>query len=95
MDAVPVLYWTAPIILFIGLTNIIGLQVLYPQNKENIVIWSTLGGALFNLILNIILIPIYAEVGAAIATFIAELAVLIIQLLLGRKEGSCQKSSDF
>jgi O-antigen/teichoic acid export membrane protein len=61
------------------------MQILYPQNKENIVIWSTIGGALFNLILNIILIPIYSEVGTAIATFIAELAVLIIQLILGYK----------
>lgn len=83
INAVPVLYWTAPIILFVGLTNIIGLQALYPQNKENIVIWSTLGGALFNLILNIILIPLYSEVGAAIATFVAELTVLIIQLIIG------------
>lgn len=83
--SIPVMYWTAPIIVFIGLTNVIGLQVLYPQNKENIVIWSTLGGAVFNLILNIILIPIYAEVGAAVATFVAELIVLIIQLLLGYK----------
>ena len=85
INAIPVVYWTAPIIIFIGLTNIIGMQILYPQNKENIVIWSTIGGALFNLILNIILIPIYSEVGTAIATFIAELAVLIIQLILGYK----------
>lgn len=85
INAIPVVYWTAPIIIFIGLTNIIGMQILYPQNKENIVIWSTIGGALFNLILNIILIPIYSAVGAAIATFIAELVVLIIQLILGYK----------
>lgn len=84
-ESIPVLYWTAPIILFIGLSNVIGLQVLYPQNKENIVIWSTLGGAVFNLILNLILIPLLAEVGAAIATFVAELVVLIIQVIFGRK----------
>lgn len=85
VEAIPVLYWTAPIIIFIGLTNVIGLQVLYPQGKENIVIWSTLGGAVFNLILNLVLIPLYAEIGAAVATFIAELAVLILQIILGYK----------
>lgn len=83
LEAIPVVYWTAPIIIFIGLSNVIGLQVLYPQGKENIVIWSTLGGAVFNLILNLMLIPIYSQIGAAIATFIAELAVLIIQIILG------------
>lgn len=85
VEAIPVLYWTAPIIIFIGLTNVIGLQVLYPQGKENIVIWSTLGGAVLNLILNLVLIPLYAEIGAAVATFIAELAVLILQIILGYK----------
>lgn len=85
IEAIPIVYWTAPIIIFIGLTNITGMQILYPQNKESIVIWSTLGGALFNLILNVILIPIYSAEGAAIATFVAELAVLIIQLILGYK----------
>ena len=85
VEAIPVLYWTAPIIIFIGLTNVIGLQVLYPQGRENIVIWSTLGGAVFNLILNLVLIPLYSEIGAAIATFIAELAVLILQIILGYK----------
>lgn len=85
LDAVPVVYWTAPIILFIGLTNVIGIQILYPLGKENIVIYSTLGGAIVNLILNLILIPMYSAVGAGISTFAAELAVLIIQIVAGRK----------
>lgn len=85
LEAVPVLQWTAPIILFIGLSNVVGLQILYPQNKENIVIWSTIGGALFNLVLNIWLMPKYSFIGAGISTFTAELVVLIIQLIVGYK----------
>lgn len=85
IDAVPVIYWTAPVILFIGLTNVIGIQILYPLGKENIVIYSTLGGAIVNVILNLILIPRFSAVGAGISTFAAELAVLIIQVIAGRK----------
>lgn len=85
IDAVPVIYWTAPVILFIGLTNVIGIQILYPLGKENIVIYSTLGGAIVNFILNIILIPKFSAVGAGVSTFAAELAVLIIQIIAGRK----------
>lgn len=85
MSAVPVLYWTAPIILFIGLSNVIGLQILYPMGKENIVIWSTVGGAVLNFLLNLWLIPIYGAVGAAISTFGAEFIVLLIQVVVGRK----------
>ena len=83
--AVSVLCWTAPIILFISLTNMFGLQVLYPQGKENIVIWSVAGGALFNFLINFALIPLLAQDGAAIATFAAELVVLIIQITWGRR----------
>lgn len=85
IDAVSVIYWTAPVILFIGLTNVIGIQILYPLGKENIVIFSTIGGAIVNLLLNIVLIPSHSAVGAGISTFAAELAVLIIQILAGKK----------
>lgn len=85
LDAVPVLCWTAPVILFIGLSNVIGLQILYPLGKENIVIWSTVGGAVLNFLLNLWLIPIYGAVGAAISTFGAEFIVLFIQIIVGRE----------
>ncbi len=85
IDSIPVLYWNAPVIILISLTNVMGIQVLYPQNKVNIVILSTTIGAVINLILNLYLIPKYAATGAAIATLIAEFGVLITQIILGKK----------
>ena len=82
-DASSVLAWTAPIIVFIGLSNVFGIQILYPLGKENLVIWSTVGGAVINLLLNLLLIPYWSYTGAAISTFIAELTVLFIQVLWG------------
>ena len=76
---------TAPVIVFISITNIIGLQVLYPYGKENYVTYSTIGGAVINLIVDIPLIWLWGSKGAAIATFCAELAVLLIQVRLGRR----------
>ena len=84
-DAIPVLILNAPVVVFISLTNLMGIQVLYPKDKINIVIWSVSGGAISNLVLNLFLIPQYGAVGAAIATLAAEFAVLMIQLLWGRK----------
>lgn len=84
-EASSVLCWTAPIIIFIGLSNVLGIQILYPQGKENLVIWSTVGGAFFNFVLNCLLIPLYSYTGAAVSTFIAELVVLTIQIIWGRK----------
>lgn len=82
-DSTSVLAWTAPIIIFVGLSNVFGIQILYPLGKENLVIWSTIGGAIFNFILNWLLIPCFSYTGAAISTFIAELMVLLIQVIGG------------
>lgn len=84
-DAVPVLWWNAPIIIFIGLTNVMGIQVLFPMDKINLVLISVSGGAVVNLILNILLIPPFGATGASIAALAAEGAVLVLQLILGRK----------
>lgn len=69
-----------PTVLFIGLTNIIGIQLLVPLGKENLVFFSTCIGAVADTILNAVFIPLYGSIGAAIGTVTAELVVLIIQL---------------
>ena len=84
LPSIPVLYLNAPVIIFISLTNIMGIQVLYPMDKIKIVIISVLGGAISNLLLNFILIPIYGAKGAAISTLVAEFSVLIIQIRMGK-----------
>lgn len=75
----------SPIVLFIALSNVIGIQILYPQGKENIVIYSTIVGACLNVILNIILIPKFAQNGAAISTVFAEVGVTLTQIIIGLK----------
>lgn len=85
IESIPVLYLNAPVIFFVSLTNLMGIQILYPLDKINIVIWSVSGGALINLILNIFLIPLYGATGAAISTLIAEFTVFVIQLIMGNK----------
>ncbi len=84
-EAIPVLLLNAPVIVFISLTNLMGIQILYPKDKINIVIWSVSGGAVMNLIFNLLLIPLYGATGAAISTLIAEFAVLLIQIIYGRE----------
>lgn len=74
-----------PVLLLIGLTNVIGIQIFYPQGKPNLVIYSTLIGAVTNFLLNFWLIPAYSYVGAAYSTLIAELVVLLVQCAAGRK----------
>lgn len=85
LPSIPVLYLNAPVIIFISLTNVMGIQVLYPMDKVNLVIISVTGAAVLNLILNFLLIPQYGATGAAISTLIAEFSVLLLQIIFGRK----------
>ncbi len=69
-----------PTLLFIGITNILGIQILVPLGKEKTVLYSEIAGAVADLILNALLIPRYASAGAAIGTLVAEIVVLIVQV---------------
>lgn len=68
-----------PTLLFIGLTNVMGIQMLIPLGKEKIVLYSEIAGVIVDVILNAILIPKMSSSGAAIGTLAAEFVVWIVQ----------------
>ncbi|MDE7179929.1 MAG: flippase [Muribaculaceae bacterium] len=82
--SVGVMLLNAPVILAITFANLTGVQVLYPLDKLNILIMSVSVGAVVNLGLNLLLMPRFGALGAAIATLVAEFGVLTTQLIAGR-----------
>lgn len=78
LNAVMPMRCMMPAVLFIGLTNIMGIQIMVPLGKEGGSLVSVIAGAIVDLILNVILIPHYAATGAAIGTMAAEMAVFIV-----------------
>lgn len=78
--------WIMPTLLFIGLSNVLGIQILVPLGRERVVLWSIVAGAVVDVVLNMVLIPLYGATGAAAATTVAELVVLVVQfVVLGRE----------
>lgn len=75
-----------PTVLLIGLTGIMGIQVLVPLGKEKYVLYSEIAGAIVDLVLNWFLIPKLGAAGAAIGTLVAEFVVLCVQFVVLRKE---------
>lgn len=69
-----------PTIFLIGVTNIIGIQVLVPLGKEKEVFYSVAGGGVVDLIACFFLIPPLAVVGAAASNLLAELTVFVLQI---------------
>ena len=68
----------------IGITGVLGIQVLTPLEKEKYLLISVIVGAVIDLLLNFILISSYGSSGAAFATMIAEFAVLFVQIYYTR-----------
>ena len=75
-----------PTLLLIGITNILGIQILVPTGREKIVLYSEIVGAIVDVIIYALLIPFYASTGAAIGTLIAEFAVFFVQIYILRDE---------
>lgn len=86
MPAVLPMQIIMPTIIFIGLTNIMGIQMLVPMGLEKVVLYSEIAGAIVDLILNTLLIPRLVSAGAATGTLVAECVVWIVQFAALRKE---------
>ena len=82
--AIKTLQIISPAVFFIALSNIIGIQILYPQKQETKVIQSTAIGAITNIVLNFALIPQFSHLGAAISTLCAEITVASSLLYSGK-----------
>lgn len=76
----------SPIVVLIGLSNVMGIQYLLPTKQQNKYTLSVVIGAIVNFIFNLLLIYKLKSIGASIATVIAELAVTATQFILLRKE---------
>ena len=83
--SVIVLQILVPLTLIIGLSNVMGIQILYPQGKEHIVMVCTAVGAVINFCINWFLIPSCGSTGAAISSLVAEFAVTMVMAIVGAK----------
>ncbi len=67
-----------PIVILIPFSAMTNQQTLVPLGKERLILISTLTGAFVNIICNALLIPRFAQNGAAIGTIVAELSVATV-----------------
>lgn len=74
-----------PEIILSAVNGYIIYQLFMPLKKEKWALFSTMCGALVNLVSNSFLIPIIQQNGAAIGTCLAEFSVLIFSIVIGRK----------
>lgn len=81
----------SPLTVFMGFSNVFGLQYLLPVKKDNQWSIAIMIGLAVNIIVNIILIPRYFSFGASIGTIAAEGTVTIVMAFMTRKFISIKK----
>lgn len=68
---------TAPLILIVSLSSIFGFQVLSALSKDRQILYSALIGMFVSIVLSVLLVPHYKEVGEAITILFTELSVCL------------------
>lgn len=76
----------SPVIIFKGWAGALRTQFIIPTGRDRIYVLSLTVGALFNLIVNALLIPKLNGVGAIVGTLVAEFLVCFIQFYCCRKD---------
>ena len=85
-SSVKILMILSLVLIFTGISYITGYQYLISTGKQKEYTIIVTLGALFNVILNIVLIPKYYAIGAAIATVLSEMLVAIIELTIVKND---------
>ena len=80
-----------PILVLMGVANVIGTQYLLPTKKQKEYTVSVTIGVVVNFFMNYFLIKAYASIGASIATVLSQLVVDAIQLYYIRKDVSVKE----
>lgn len=83
------------LIYVLGFSNLFGTQVLLTFNCEKKLLLCTIIGAVSNITMNLILIPIFEQNGAAIASVISELFVTVLAVHYSKKYISIQVDKRF
>lgn len=83
---IPNMMTIAPILVMIAFSNLIGNQYLLPTGRQKEYTLSVITGCCVNFVMNLVLIPRFLSIGAAIATVIAETSVTGVQIFFTRND---------
>lgn len=78
IEVVPTLKLLSLLILTMPLNSILGVQMLIPMGKERVYALATGAGAMVNVFVNVVTIPLLGIAGACISSLVAETVVFLI-----------------
>jgi O-antigen/teichoic acid export membrane protein len=85
--AIPAMRITSPLVILMGFTNFIGLQIIFPNNGEKKLLITTLISAGVDLAVNLALIPSMGQNGSALALIGAECSSAVALAIMSGGHG--------
>ncbi len=82
LPVIEILQILSSVLIFVGLSNFFGVQVLTSAGLESKLLISILCGACINFFLNLFLIPKYGAISASIASVVAEIIILVLTVYM-------------
>lgn len=66
------------LIVFIGYSNLTGIQILIGMGFDKAFLYSVSTGTIANIVLNCLLIPVWGAIGASVASVVAEMLIAVV-----------------
>ena len=70
-----------PAVFFVGIAQILAIQILMPMKKDTILLMASICGAIVGVILNVILVPKFYSIGSAMVLIFCEILVTFIYII--------------
>ncbi|MGI9651851.1 flippase [Chryseobacterium sp. RLHN22] len=74
-----------PLLMIIGIEQILVIQILMPLKKDKTIMWNSLFGGALGVLLNIVLVHFFKSVGSAVVWLCCELVILALSLFYAKK----------
>ena len=85
----------SPLVIIFSFAYFLGHIILMSLNKERLILYSAILGAIINVLLNIVLIPRFQQNGAAISSLIAEIVVTIFVVITSKDQYNLEIKNSF
>lgn len=73
-----------PAVLFVGIAQVLAIQILMPMKRDKVLLVASLLGALISLIINIILVNKLQSIGTAIVLVCSEMIVTVLYVFYAK-----------
>lgn len=75
-----------PSLVFVGLAQIMAIQILLPLKKDDVLLYTSVAGAVVSIVINILVVPHLHSIGSAIVMLVSEFVVTAIYIIYVRKK---------